>query len=149
MAKIFECVIVELLSIVKDDDPRDSEVVNDTLPDKASEIFLCDSGQWFCLNPFYEVVDPYNKELELLYCHREGSYYVQPLLGEQPVGAHWCKFLQWLSYDVAEVLALVTRLHVGLGVLLHCRPIVSCLYQFVNQASMPSSDSYILLRGLL
>ena len=111
--------------------------------------FFCDSGQWFCLNPFYEVVDPYDKELELPYCHREGSYYVQPLLGEQPVGAHWCKFLQWLSYDVVEVLALVTRLHVGLGVLLHCRPIVSYLYQFVNQASMPSSDSYILLRGLL
>ena len=73
MAEISERVVVELLSIVRDDDPQDSEVVNDTLPDEASDIFLHDSGQWFCLDPFGEVVDPYDKKFELPYCHGEGS----------------------------------------------------------------------------
>jgi len=82
LAKISEPVIVEFLSIVRDEDPGDPEVANDTFLDETSDIFLCDSGQWFCLDPFGEVVDPYNKELELPYRHREGSYYVQPPLGE-------------------------------------------------------------------
>ena len=32
LVEIFECIIVELLSIVRDDDPGDSEAANDTLP---------------------------------------------------------------------------------------------------------------------
>ena len=82
LAKISECVIVELLSIVRDENPGDLEAANDTFPDEASDIFLRDSGQWFFLDPFGEVVDPYDKELELSYRHGEGSYYVQPPLGE-------------------------------------------------------------------
>ena len=82
LAKISEPVIVEFLSIVRYEDPGDPEAANDTFLDEASDIFLCDSGQWFCLDSFGEVVDPYNKELELPYRHGEGSYYVQPLLGE-------------------------------------------------------------------
>ena len=66
LPKIFECIIVKLLSIIKDDDPRDFEVANDAPPDEASNIFLYDSGQWFCLNPFGEVVDPHDENLS---CH--------------------------------------------------------------------------------
>ena len=93
MAKIPECFIVKLLSIVKDKDPRDSKTANDTFPDEVSDIFLRDSGQWFYIDPFDEVVDPCDKKLELPYRHGEGFYYVQPLLGEWPRGTHWCKFL--------------------------------------------------------
>ena len=93
MAKIPECIIVELISIVKDEDLGDSEATNDTFPKEASNIFLYESGQWFYLDSFGEVVDPCDKELELLHCCGEGSYYVQPLLGEWLGGAHWCKFL--------------------------------------------------------
>ena len=133
LAKISKCVIVELLSIVRDKDPRDSEAANDASPDEVSNIFLCDSGQWFCLNPFGEVVNPYDEELELSYGDGEGPNYVQSPLGERPRGVHQCKFLSWLLYDVAEALALVTLLYVGLGVLLHSGPVVSSLYRLMNQ----------------
>ena len=131
--KISKCVIVELLSIVKDEDPRDSESANDASLDEVSDIFLCDSGQWFCLDPFDEVVNPYNEELELSNGDGEGPNYVQSPRGERPGGAHGCKFLSWLLYDVVEALTLVTHLYVGLGVLLYSRPVVSSLYQLVNQ----------------
>ena len=130
---VLECVIVKLLSVVRDKDLWDSKKKNDAFPDKASDIFLHDSGQWFGLNPFGEVVDLYNKDLELQYGHREGSHYVQSPLGEWPEGIHWCKFLSWLSHDIAEALAFFTRLHIGLGVFLHSRPVVSNSYQYVNQ----------------
>ena len=42
LAKIFECVIVELLFIVRDEDLGDSEATNDTFSNKTSDIFLCD-----------------------------------------------------------------------------------------------------------
>ena len=67
LVEIFECVVVKLLSIVKDKDLRDLKAVNDTFPNEVSDIFLHDSGQWFCLDPFGEVVDLYNKELDLLH----------------------------------------------------------------------------------
>ena len=42
LAKVSECVIVELLSIVKDEDPRNSELADDAFPDKVTDIFLRD-----------------------------------------------------------------------------------------------------------
>ena len=100
---------------------------------KFRTFFLSDSNQGFYLNPFNKVVNPYDEELELSYDDGEGPNYVQSPRGERPGGAHGCKFLSWLSYDVAKALALVTRLYVGLGVLLHSEPVVSSLYWFVNQ----------------
>ena len=76
LAKIFDCVIVELLSIVRDEDPGDFKVTNDALLDEVLDIFFCDNGQWFCLNPFGEVVNPYNEKLELLYGNGEGPNYI-------------------------------------------------------------------------
>ena len=133
LAKISECIIVKLFSIVKDEDPGDSEAANDTFPDEVSNIFLCNNGQWFCLNPFGEVVDPKNKELELLYGNEEGSYYVQSPLGERPRGTHWRTFLRRLSHDIAKALTYVTCLYIGLGILLHSRLVVSSSFQLVNQ----------------
>ena len=88
LAKVLECVIVELLSIVRDKDHGDSEATNDAFPDETSEILLHDSGQWFCLNSFSEVVNPHDEELELPYGNGERSYYVQSLLGKRLRGAH-------------------------------------------------------------
>ena len=126
-----------MLSNVRDEDPWDSEEKNDAFPDEALDIFLHDNSQWFGLNPFGEVVNPYDKELELPYGHGEGSHYVQFPLGEWPGGIHWCKFLNWLSHDIAKVLAFFTRLHIVLGVFLHSGPIVSNSYQLVNQLACP------------
>ena len=133
LAKISKCIIVELLSIVRDDDPGNSEVANDASLLEASDIFLYNSGQWFYLDPFGKVVDPYDEELELLYGDEEGSNCVQSPLGERLRGAHRCEFLGWLPYDIAEVLALVTRPYLGLGILLHSGLIISSLYQLINQ----------------
>ena len=42
LAKVFEHVVVELLSIIRDKDPGNSESANDALPNEATNIFLCD-----------------------------------------------------------------------------------------------------------
>ena len=60
IAKVFECIIVELFSIVRDEDSRNPEPANDSLPDKATSILLCDGCQWFYFYPFDEVVNLYN-----------------------------------------------------------------------------------------
>ena len=63
-------------------------------------------------------------------------------------GNHWSELFQWLSYDVIEVLTLVACLHVGLGVLLHGRPVVPCSYK-LELVTLPLSGFYTLLHGLL
>ena len=88
LADIPECIIVKLLSIIKDEDSKDSEVANDAFPDEVLDIFLSDSSQGFYLNPFSEVVNPYDEELELLYRHKEGSHYVEPPLSKWPGSIH-------------------------------------------------------------
>jgi len=118
LAEIFECVIVELLSIVRDEDPRDFEATNDASPDEATDILFCDSGQWFGLDPFGKVVDPYDEELNISYSDRERTQLYPIPIGRKARGVHRCKFLGRSLYDVAEVLALVTHLYVGLGILL-------------------------------
>ena len=59
-------------------DSRDLEATNDALPDEVSDILLNDYGQGFHFDPFHEVVDSYDEELELPYHHRafvEVSYF--------------------------------------------------------------------------
>ena len=118
LAKIFECDIVESLSIVRNEDPKDFEATNDASPDEATDILFCDSDQWFDLDPFGKVVDPYDEELKLSYSDREGTQLYPIPIGRKAGGVHRCKFLGRSSYDVAEALALVTHLYVGLGILL-------------------------------
>ena len=137
IAEVFERIIVELLAIVRDKGPRDPKLADDALPNEVTDILFHDSCQWFCLYPFGEVVDPNNKELELLHCHRKGSHDIESLLSERPWGVHQGKWFGWFSYNIIEALALVTCLHVGLGILLHYRPIVPCSYELVDQRSCP------------
>ena len=41
--------------------------------------------------------------------------------------------LQWLSRDVTEALAFITCSDIGLGVLLHSRPVVSSSHELLNK----------------
>ena len=132
MVEVSERVIIELLSIVRDKDSRDSEPVNNTSPNEVSDILLCDGGQYLYFYPLGEVVDPYDEELKLFYCRREGSHDVKSPLSERSWSVHWSELFQRLPCNVAKALILVTCLHIGLGVLLHSRPIVSCSYELVN-----------------
>lgn len=137
LTEISEYIVVELLSIIRDEDPGDFEAAHDAFPNEAPNILFYDSGQRFYLDLLGEVVNPYNKKLELLYFHGEVSHYIKPLLSEWAKSVHWGKQFRWLSYDVPKALALIAHLHVGLSVLLHNGPIVPCLHEFVNQRPCP------------
>ena len=146
LVEVSDCNIAKLLTIVKDKNPRDLKVANDAFPNEVSDILLGNGSQGFYFYPFCEVIDSYDEELELLYRHRERSHDVKSLLSEGPQSVHRSKLFQRLSYNVTEVLALVTHLHIRLGVLLHGRLIVSCLYELVNPVTMPSNGFHILPR---
>lgn len=76
MVEVSKCVVVKFFAVVKDEDPGNPEEANDALPNEASDISLCDNSQWFGLDPFSKVVDPYDEELELSYSDRERSHYI-------------------------------------------------------------------------
>ena len=40
LAEVSKCIIIELLSIVKDEDPRNFELVDDALPNEVMDIIL-------------------------------------------------------------------------------------------------------------
>ena len=42
LAKVSKHVIIELLSIVRDEDPKNSELKDDALPEEVTNIFLRD-----------------------------------------------------------------------------------------------------------
>ena len=133
IAEVSERIIVELLAIVRDEGPRDPKLADNALPNEATNILFRDSCQWFCLNPFVEVVDPNNKELELLHCHRKGSHDIESLFSERPQVVHQGKWFGRFPYNIFEALALVICLHVGLGILLHYRLVVPRSYELVDQ----------------
>ena len=133
IAEVSEHIVVELLAIVRNEGPKDPKPIDDALSDKATDILFRDGCQWLCLYPFGEVVDPNNKELELSHCHQKRSHDVESPLSERPWGIHWGKWFGRLPYNIAEALALVTCLHVALGILLHYRPIVPHSYELMDQ----------------
>lgn len=47
LIEVSKCIIVELLSIVRNKDFKDSKATNDALPDKALDVLLSDYGQGF------------------------------------------------------------------------------------------------------
>ena len=52
IAKVSERIGVELFSIVRDEDLRDSKSADDALVNEASDILLCDGCQWLYFYPF-------------------------------------------------------------------------------------------------
>ena len=82
IVEVSERIVVELLAIVRDKGPRDPKLAD--LPDEVTNILFCDGCQWFYLHPFGEVVDPNNKELELLHCHQKGSHDIESPLSKRP-----------------------------------------------------------------
>ena len=93
LEEVLECIVVELLPIIRDKDFGDSEAANDAFPNEASDVFLSDYGQGFCLNPFSEVVDSYDEKLELPYYHGERSHYIELPLGKWLGSVHWGELL--------------------------------------------------------
>ena len=89
LVEVPKCVVFELLSIIRGEDPGDSEATNDAFPNEALDVFLSDSGQGLYFDLFSEVVDSYDKELELSYCHGERSHYVEPPLSKWLGCVHW------------------------------------------------------------
>lgn len=73
---------------------RDAEAVNDAFLDEVSNILLSDSGQGFYRNPFSEIVNSYDEELELSHCHGEGPHFVEPPLSEWSGSIHWGKLFR-------------------------------------------------------
>lgn len=71
-------------STIRDKDFRDHKAIDNAFPDEASDVLLGDGVQGFYFNLFGEVIDSHDKELELPYCHRKGSYDVKSSLGEGP-----------------------------------------------------------------
>ena len=63
-------------------------MANNVPSNEASNILLSDNSQGFYLNSFSEVIDSYNKELELSHYYGEGSHYVKPQLSEWPGSIH-------------------------------------------------------------
>ena len=75
-AKIPKCIIVELLSVVKDEHSRYPVPANNISPNKTSNVLLRDSGWSFCLYLLCEIIDANYEELQLPDCCWEGAYYI-------------------------------------------------------------------------
>ena len=93
LTEIPECVVIELFSIVRNENPRDVEMVNNTLPDEIVNVLLCDSSQGFSFDPLGEIVNSDDQEFELIHCHWERSHYVEPPLSKWLGSVHWSKLL--------------------------------------------------------
>lgn len=77
LAKVHECAIVKLLTIVRDKDLGIPKWQMMPFQMKLQK-FLSMNVQWFCLDPFGEVVNPYDEELELLHSDKESPIISNP-----------------------------------------------------------------------
>ena len=65
LAHLPQSKIVELLSIVSDDQVWDSKLVDDVSPDEVHAFHLYDHGERFFLYPLDEIIDRQNGEFGL------------------------------------------------------------------------------------
>ena len=72
LAYLLHSRIVELFSIVSDDQVWDSKPIDDVSPDEVRALCLCDYGEWFCFYPFGEIIDCHNGEFGL--CSSSGKW---------------------------------------------------------------------------
>ena len=57
MTKIFEFVIIKLLSVIRDDDPWNAEPTNDVSLDETLDFCLRDSCKGFRLDPLGKIIN--------------------------------------------------------------------------------------------
>ena len=75
-AKVFEFLVIELLSIIRYQCFWDFEPANYGLPNKVAYLFLNDCCQQLGLCPFGEVVHSYNGKFALTSFNGQGAEYV-------------------------------------------------------------------------
>ena len=80
LAEIFKRVVIELFSIIRDEDSRDAKATNHIFLDETINIPPRDGSQGFGLDPLGEIINSYDKEFDLTHCHEEMSHYVEPPL---------------------------------------------------------------------
>ena len=57
LAELFEGCVIKLSSIVWDEYPRDSNTVDNVIPDEAFDILL---SEWFYFHPFSKIINLYH-----------------------------------------------------------------------------------------
>lgn len=57
---------IKLSSVVRDDDPRDSEFAHNVLPDEVLYLGFGNYCQRFCFNPFGEIINSHKQKIYLL-----------------------------------------------------------------------------------
>ncbi len=73
-AKLSERRVVELSSVIRYEDPGDSEPAYNRLPHKSPHVLFGDCCEWFGFHPLLEVVDPYHQKFHLFPFDWECSY---------------------------------------------------------------------------
>lgn len=121
--KLLEVCIIELPSIIIDDDPRKLKMVYDELLDEVLGILLGYLGQQLGFNPLGEVVKgTIQIFLYPIACKNQGC---QSPTGERPRSVDWCKKGYQLMLDVHVSLALVTLLYEASHIFFDARPVVA------------------------
>ena len=69
---------VKLLSIIRDNHPRDFKPTDNVLLDEILYLGLCDHCQRFCLDPFYEIVNGDKQKFDLLFTLWQWTNKVNP-----------------------------------------------------------------------
>nr|GEV94900.1 hypothetical protein [Tanacetum cinerariifolium] len=89
LAPIFEWIIPELFSIIRDNFSRESKSTDNVVPYKFFDLIASDGCYWFCFNPLCEVVNGYYQEFDFSRSFQKRSGYVNSLFIERPLRRDW------------------------------------------------------------
>lgn len=131
--KVPKCSIVELSTIVSDNDTGKSELIDDRFSKEILDFAFGDMLQGFCLHPFGKVVDGDNENLSLAGCWEKLIKYVHSPLDEGLGGRELSQLTSWLLLDTGIALALIVLQNKLHGIYSHSRPVVSLPSSFVGQ----------------